>query len=98
MSAHNRRHHYLSGSTWFGRRPAMSAHAAPTLCLTNKQDVDDLIADLRAARRKSLRTGGAYLVHRAGDCGEDLLKVRVHIRLDEALAAAARRDVNRKGS
>jgi len=57
----------------------MSPESQPVLCFTTRQDVDDLIADLRRARRASLRTGGAYGVHRADADGRQLLAIQVHL-------------------
>ncbi len=81
----------------------MSPHIAPTLCLTTKQDVEDLVKDLRAAYRQSLRTGGAYPVYRTDDDGQILLAVQIRVPLHAALDAAARRAAaadarKRKGS
>lgn len=52
---------------------------AGILTLRRREDVDDLLAELRDALRRSERTGGEYLVYRKDDQGQLALAVRVHL-------------------
>ena len=49
-----------------------------TLKLTQAQDVADLIADLKAALKRSQRTGGGYGVYRKDGDGRLVLAVEIH--------------------
>ena len=73
------------------RSPPAAPHDAPAgprptpgvLYLTSIGDVQDLIADLRLALRRSRRTGGSYTVVRLDDQRRPLLQVDVHIPFGE---------------
>jgi hypothetical protein len=41
-----------------------------SISLKSLQDIDDLMADLRRARRMARRTGGQRYVKRTNDCGD----------------------------
>ena len=58
-----------------------------TLRLTSRQDVEDLLADLRSALRRSLRTGGAYSVYRLAHDGSYLLSIEVSLSPRERMEA-----------
>lgn len=49
----------------------------PYLVLQSRQDVEDLIADLRSAARRSARTGGKYSVFRKDPGGQVLTEIEV---------------------
>ena len=49
------------------------------LRLTTAQDVQDLIADLRAALKRSQRSGGEYGVYRKDPDGRLVLAVEIHV-------------------
>jgi hypothetical protein len=53
-----------------------------TATLRSAQDVDDLIADLKSAKKRAIKTGGQYYVHRNTKEGQILFVVAISSRLD----------------
>ena len=49
------------------------------LRLTTAQDVADLVADLKAALKRSQRSGGEYGVYRKDADGRLVLAVEIHV-------------------
>ena len=56
-----------------------NGHDYPTLRIKTKQDMLDLIADLRAALKHSQRNGGEYGVYRKDGDGKMVLAVEVQV-------------------
>ena len=63
------------------------------LMLKTRQDVDDLVADLRQAARRSERTGGTYGVYRKN--GSDAFLLAVEITLPPRLGGRAEAEGDR---
>lgn len=72
-------------------RPAPAADANRVLRLTTTQDVEDFLADVRQALRRSRRTGGCYTVVRLDDQRRPLLQIDVHVPVGELRPPARRR-------
>ena len=49
------------------------------LRLTTAQDVADLVADLKAALKRSQRSGGEYGIYRKDPDGRLVLAVEIHV-------------------
>jgi len=72
-------------------RPGATGKTAPpclppfvgVLRLTRAQDVEDLVTDIRAAARRSRRTGGCYSVCRLNDQRQCLLSLEIHLSTTE---------------
>ena len=55
------------------------SNGAPTFQVKTHPDADDLLQELRDARKRSERTGGAYSVYRLGEDGKLVVSVMFHL-------------------
>ena len=70
----------------------MPQHLWPQHVLRSDDAVREFFARIRAAWRKSRKTGGAYSVYGADGNGRTLFEIRVHVQA--ALVAPAGRDAD----